>query len=81
MNALFKNEMLLGARKFFEPQNSRMAFELAILKKKCPICGIELIEKDGWIFCPANSTDAPECDVGYHIAKNIKNERGWKEIA
>jgi len=56
---------------------SMMEWNANILKKKCPTCEMDLIEKGDWIFCPKNSTEIPDCDSPYHIAKNIKTGQGW----
>ncbi len=45
--------------------------------EKCHVCGMELIEKGDWVFCPKNSTDIPDCDSGYHIARNMETGFGW----
>ena len=59
---------------------SMLAWDVAISERKCPTCGMPLIEKDDWIFCPKNSTEIPDCDSPYHIAKNVKTGQGWSTI-
>lgn len=52
-------------------------YQDAIELLKCPACGMSLLQKGGWIFCPKYSTGIPVCDSLYHIAKNIKTGRGF----
>ena len=59
---------------------SILNWDIAIGNRKCPTCGMELLEKDDWIFCPKNSTEIPDCDSLYHIAKNIKTGQGWSTL-
>jgi len=53
------------------------AYYNAIKTKECPVCGLKLLEKMDWIFCPKNSEQAPDCDSLYHIAHNTKTKIGW----
>jgi len=60
-----------------EHVSSLSKFLTAIGDRHCPTCGMVLIEKGGWIFCPKNSTDIPDCDSPYHIAQHQETGAGW----
>lgn len=56
---------------------NQQTFYDALRDKTCPICGMELMRKEDWIFCPKHSTEVPICDNPYHIAQNQKTGIGW----
>ena len=56
-----------------------VSFKNAIETKTCCICGLSLMEKGDWIFCPKNSEEIPDCDSLYHMAHNLKTGLGWCE--
>ncbi len=62
---------------FWQKINTDVAYENAKKTKECPVCGLALMEKGDWIFCPKNSQEIPTCDSPYHMAHNFKTGQGF----
>jgi len=69
--------ILNGLVKLSDIIKNESVFENSIKDGICLKCGMELMNKGDWIFCPKHTTDTPICDSPYHIAKNIKTGRGF----
>jgi len=51
-----------------------------LLTEECPTCGMKMMKKGDWMFCPAQTTEIPDSDCEYHCAHNFKTGRGFTTI-